>query len=123
MSTASEGIIYTPPGGPIGWRAWYAGGVIWEAERLEQTNGFPREGCVGFVIYYEPPFRDILDGQDWYFPAPELPRGVDGVPTHPEIGQWAPRPMRDIVIKSAPHLADDDWEKIQAEMIGAKRWR
>lgn len=106
-----------------GWRAWYADGAIYgPGDELPPTD------CVGFVLYYDAfaapgvRYRDIVTSHDWYV---LMPCGRVRVSGRRNNGRWGKKPAiagDERLLKSAPTLPDDDWERLRAEMTEATEW-
>jgi len=100
-----------------GWRAWYADGATYRT-----GDELPADGCVGVVVYYDAPYRDVVTGGDWYVIAPcgRVAKKV-GRPD----GTWTDPPGTapdDVLVRSAPSLPDGEWARVQAEMMEARSW-
>jgi len=111
-------VTKTGPGPIRGFRAFYRSGDV--------PFTCPREfdalddGFYGVVVYYDPPFRDIVIDGDWYVWKDGT---IDRVTTHPEVGHWIDRPPRDVVAKrSGSHLPDDEWDALYGRIVGATEW-
>ena len=108
------------PDGLRGWRAWYDDGTVYSsADRTFQA--LPAEGALGFVLYFEPPYREVVAYGDWYYlAAGEIHR----IKTHPEWGQWADPPAVDCAscVKKSGVLSDAAFDAVLNEMMEAREW-
>lgn len=60
----------------VAWKAFYTEGRIFDGKSVKDFRGLPDDGVLVIVLYYDRkrpdghPYRDILDGHNWYFCAP-----------------------------------------------------
>ena len=112
------------------WRAWYATSrstwVVYSSTETgwrEIPGGDPDvpEGVVGAVRYLSTtvtPYRQIIDGGDWYW----MQDGeIHRVMTAAEWGSFAPAPDVGCLecLKQSGVMDDDAWAEVQREMIAA----
>lgn len=113
-----------------GWRAWYAISrtewVVYSSaetawEEIPPGDPAVPEGVVGCVRYLSnnaTPYRQIIDGGDWYWMHDgEIRR----VMTAEEWGEYATAP--DVgagTLKRSGALDDEAWAAVQTEMIAAR---
>jgi hypothetical protein len=100
------------------WRAWYEDGSVYSCADVPWRE-LPAEGIVGVVVYREPPYRQIIDGGDWYWIADDEVRRVM---THEEWGQFAPAPKVGCLscLKRSGVMDDDAFAEVQREMMAAR---
>lgn len=102
------------------WRAWYEDGSVY-ASATHTWQGLPAEGIIGVVAYLSEtvtPYRQILDGCDWYYLEGEQIKGVEN---HPEWGQWAEPPWVPCLpcLKKSGAVGDRAWAAVQRDMRAA----
>lgn len=102
-----------------GWRAWYADG----STATSNDDDYPRDGCVGFMVYYDEfaapgvRYRDQVKGGDWYVVRP---CGLVERHGTRHDGEWDDEPsltLGEVLVKSAPSMPDEEWERTYAEML------
>lgn len=101
-----------------GWKAWYADGNIYSSSEISWKE-LPESGMLGVVVFLNPPYREIVSGGDWYYLDDDShPSCTD---THEEWGEWVSKPdAPPDEIKQGEGVADEQWSKIQTEMMESK---
>lgn len=101
---------------PQGWRAWYAGGVVYDS--LE-TSWFylPSRGLQIVKIYYVEhtsagrPYTKQWDGCDWYWM--DADGQIHGVPSGPRWGVDQPKPdAPDELVKKGTAVSDEHFDHL-----------
>lgn len=105
-----------------GWRSWYSvlrrEWVVYSSAEWE-LHELPREGCLGFVVYLDPPYRYIVLGGDWYW--------LENGKFHASDTIWngyvdPPGVACSSCLKRSGVLDDDVWAEVQREMMEAREW-
>lgn len=103
----------------VGWRAYYDGFRVFDSSDCNWTD-LPDEGIVGVVVFKTPPYREIVDGGDWFYIEDNIPRTTD---TADEWGEWVNPPgYPDSIVKQGKVLPDEEWEAFQWAMRHDKSW-
>lgn len=102
------------------WRVWYADSGVYDSTEMDWVD-LPDSGMLGAVVYYERPYREIVNGGDWFY------LDDNGVPTrtetHDEWGEWVPKPEApDEEIKQGQAVSDELWQQKQHEMQESREW-
>lgn len=103
----------------MSWRAWYTDSRKFNSVETDWNN-LPETGVLGVVVYYEPPYREIVSGGDWYYldsngkPAKKM--------THDEWGKWVvPPDVPEDDLKRGEGTTDERWSEVQTEMMETKQ--
>lgn len=104
----------------MAWRAYYADGSRYESTDVDWRD-LPAEGLVGVVVFHDPPYRQIVDGGDWFY------LDDDGTPattaTADQWGEWVDPPdAPETEVKRGQALSDVAWERVRHEMIDDRTW-
>lgn len=91
-----------------GWRAWYADGQVFASTRTA-AQWLPRCGLALVIEYLAPPYRNIVQGGDWYVFDGERWWHTGTGPW----GTWRPEPEGGVVIRSCSRLPVSDFERIR----------
>lgn len=102
----------------IGWRAYYADGR--RVDSSESTwAGLPGEGLVGVVVFEDPPYRRVVYGGDWtWVENGEIRKSGTtwiGFVDPPDVSCRS-------CVKRGAAMPDAEFEAVQVEMMGDKRW-
>lgn len=103
-----------------GWRAYYADGATYDSRNTDWAD-LPSAGIVGVIVFYNDPYRHIIDGGDWfYLDETGHPECSD---THDEWGEWVDPPdVPREELKRGDGMADEEWADLHDEMVDDKTW-
>lgn len=104
-----------------GWRVWYTESRVFDSTELDWVE-LPENGCLGAVVFYEKPYRDLVYGGDWYYLTDGYtPTCTD---THNEWGKWVGRPdvPSEYIKQSATRIPINKWNEIEDSMMEDKKW-
>lgn len=102
----------------FGWRAYYAPFTTYDSSKYEWTD-LPDEGMVGVVVFKEPPYRELVNGGDWFY------LDEDGKPAASNTvwdGWVDPPDVSDDELKRGKALPDNQWEALRITMTNDKAW-
>lgn len=103
----------------VAWRAYYT-----EARRFASAayswRELPSTGVLGVIVFLEPPYREIVDGGDWYYLEGGVPTCTA---THPEWGAWVDPPaVSPEERKQGAAIGDDEWAAVREAMTEDRAW-
>lgn len=105
---------------PLRWRAYYSDGRTFASGDVAWA-ALPPDGCVGVVVFNEPPYRRILDGYDWVY---MLDGKLFTVETNPVWGEWAAKPALRCLscVKRGEAMEDEAWQAMRRRMFEDRTW-